>query len=327
MAKAKKTAKKTVKKAAVPAPAAKTAAPAKKGGTLMIVLAALVAFTAIEIYFVVQKTLRQSKRPDFVMSWPSEYKKGLTSLGEYGNFLYAVDSTTTGNVYKTSKTDGKTVKLFTLPELVYGAVEDSKGFVYILDKQNTVHKYTPDNVEIKKIPLADMQSAAWIEVDSKDNFYIADTTTSFITKYDPSFNKVTRFGGRGEGKDKFVNLSKIFAGPNDDLYCVNSLRTYTASMKILDSNGKFKKEWLFKNIKKISSQENMAITKDGFVYVNSFEGSSIYVFDNNGKFMGNFDTDKSKRFLITFPSSITGGKDGLIYISTHDLAVFQQVKY
>lgn len=326
MAKVKKSGKKAVKKI-VSTPAAVAAAAPKKSGLMMVVIAAIVLFTAAEIYIVVQNNIRQSKKPEFVQSWPSEYKKGLTSMGEYGNYLYVVDNTTTGFVYKTDKRDGKLTYLYQLPELVYSAVEDSKGDIYILDKKNTVQVFYANNKPKRKIKLEGMEAAGWMEVDGKDNFYVVDLTNSYITKYDSDFNKVARFGGRGDGSGNFTNAGKVFAGPNDTLYCVNMLDTNKAQIKILDSNGKFKKAWPVKNLKKFSFLENLAVLPDGYVYINSFEGSSIFVFDANGKFMGSFDTDKSKRFLVTYPSSMTGGKNGLLYVATHQLAAFKPIKY
>jgi hypothetical protein len=319
-------AKKSVRKAAAPKPAAKPAAPVKKNGTLFIVLAAIVAVIVLEIYVGVQNTIRQGKRPDYVTAFPNEYKKGLTSLGLYGNFLYGIDNTN-GLVYKTNKSDGKLVKVYQVPEQVYFALEDSRGMIYILDKQNTVQEYSPDDKLVKKIKLEGFQNASWMDVDSKDNFYVVDSFNSTITKFDPSFNKVASFAGKGSGNQNFVNLGKIFVGPGDNLYCLNMIQTYEAHVKILDSNGKFVKEWPIKNMVKFSNLENLAITKDGHIYINSFEGSSIHVFDSNGKYMGSFDTDLKKSFLITYPSSLAGGKDGLLYIPTHDLAVFKTMVY
>jgi len=219
------------------------------------------------------------------------------------------------------------INLYQLPELVYSAVEDSKGCVYILDKRDTVHVFTPDDKPKKKIKLDGIQAACWLEIDSTDNFYVIDCSNSVISKYDPDFNKMASFGGRGEGKNKFKSVGKIFAGPNDDLYCINMLNLNEAQIKILDSNGSFKKAWQVKNMRKFSDLASLAITKDGYVYINAFEDSRINVYDNNGRFMGSFDTDGSKKYLITFPPSIAGGKNGLLYIPTHGLAVFKPIKY
>ena len=248
-------------------------------------------------------------------------------MGEYGNYIYGVDDTTTGNVYKTNKIDGKPVKLFQIPELVYSAVEDSKGEVYILDKQNTVQEFTPENKFKRKIKLDGIQAAAWLEVDPKDNFYIVDSANSVITKFDHDFKPVTHFGGIGEGKTNFTNCGKIYAGPNDTLYCVNMTKADGARVKIMDSRGNFIKEWPVKKMAKFSNLSNLAITRSGFVYINSFEESKVFIFDSNGNFMGSFDTDKNKRFLITYPSSMTGGKNGLLYIATHETAIFRTTAY
>ncbi|HRU38578.1 MAG TPA: NHL repeat-containing protein [Candidatus Goldiibacteriota bacterium] len=298
-----------------------------KNNILMVVLGVFILFTAAEILLVVQKTVRQGKKPEFVTSFPNEFKKGLTSLGEYGNHLYAVDSTTNGFVYKVSKKDGRLVKLYQIPEMVCSAVEDKNGDVYILDKQNTVQVFSSKDEPKKKIPLDGIKGACWLELDMKGNFYVIDCGSSMITKYDQDFNKKASFGGQGEGKAAFKSLGKLFAAPNGDLYCVNMLKLNEAQIKILDANGKFKKAWPVKAMSKFSDLANLAITPDGYVYINAFENSLIYVYDSNGKFMGSFDTDAQKRFLITFPPSIAGGKEGLLYIPTHSLGVFKPIHY
>jgi hypothetical protein len=315
------------KNVAVPVAAPKVVEPVKKPNNMMaIMLAVVIVFVVAEIYFVTVKTIRQSKRPFYVNSWIHNYK-GCTSIGEYGNYIYAIDNTR-GDVYKTDKVSGQLEKILSFPEGVYSALENSKGELYILTKSNEVFLVDGKTYKtIKKIKPEGITDSIWMEIDSKDNFFIVSPTSSTVVKYGPDFNKLLVFGGRGDDKQNLSGIGKVFAGPKDELYVMNSYKPGFMEVKVFDNNGKFLRAWPINNIKKFDALTNMAVAPDGNVYINAYEESKIYVFSGTGKFLGSFDGDKDKRFQIVYAASITGGKNGLIYIHTHKLVVFKTINY
>jgi hypothetical protein len=328
MAKKKAKAVAAKKKAAAPVNrAVKAAETAKKPGSMVMVLLAAVVLVVIgEIYFITMKSIRESKKPFYVNSWPHQYK-GLTSIGEYGNYIYGIDNTR-GDVYKTEKTTGTLEKILNFTEGVSSAVQNSKGDIYILDKTNDVIQVDGKTYKtVKKFKIEDVKDVSWMELDSKDNFFFTSSSSGLISKYSPDLKKVLQFGGRGEGKGAVNSPAKIFAGSNDDMYVMDSFRPGEVQVEVFDDNGKFIKSWPVKNIKKFDSLTNMAIAADGNVYINAYEESKIYVYGPSGKFMSSFDGDKDKRFQIVYAASVTGGKNGLIYVVTHKMAIFKTMTY
>jgi WD40 repeat protein len=300
--------------------------PKKPNNVVMLIVAAVVLMVIGEIYFITAKSIRQSKRPAYVTSWVHKYQ-GCTSIGEYGSYIYAIDNTR-GTVYKTDKNTGIMENVWTYPEGVYSAVENSKGELYILTKTNEV--YLVDNKTyktLKKFNIEQQKDVIWMDVDSKDNLFFACASSGLILKYSPDFKKLLQFGGRGDEKGSLSGLAKVFAGPKDDLYVMNAFKPGAIEVKVFDNNGKFLRAWPVTNIKKFDSLTNMAIASDGNTYINAYEESKIYVFNPAGKYLGSFDGDKDKRSQIIYAASVTGGKNGVIYVHTHNLAAFKTINY
>jgi sugar lactone lactonase YvrE len=328
MAKKKAKAVSTKKKAAAPViPPPKVAEPVKKpNGLVGFLLAAVLLVVVAEVYFITVTSIRQSKRPLYVNSWAHQYK-GLTSVGEYGNFLYGIDNTR-GDVYKTDKNTGVLEKILSFSEGVNSAVADSKDDIFILTKDNQIFKVDGRTYKtVKKFKIGDMKEISWMEIDSKDNLFFSSPSSGLVAKYDPDFKKLLQFGGPSEDKGGISSAAKIFAGPKDDMYVMDAYKPGEIAIKIFDDNGKFIRSWPVKKIKKFDSLTNMAVAADGNVYINSYDESKIYVFGPAGKFLGSFDGDKDKRFQIIYAASITGGKSGLIYVVTHQLVVFKTINY
>jgi hypothetical protein len=167
--------------------------PGKTNKLLQLVLLLFVVFTITEVYFVSMNSIRQSKRPVYVSSFPVLYK-GYTSAGVYGDYLYVNDNSQ-GDVYKTNKLNGVLEKVLSFPEGTFGAVADLAGNIYVLTKTNEVLVVDGKTYKtIEKIKPEGVTRAAWIDIDSKDNFFIVDSSTNEIVKYDHDFKKMLKFG-------------------------------------------------------------------------------------------------------------------------------------
>ena len=325
--KAASAAKRKAKAAATPR--VKTAEAPRKPGKGIFLIAALCVFAllvAAEMYYVSKKSAVRSMRPQFVKSWAKSHK-GVTSIAAYSNHLYMIDNTR-GSVYKYDRQNGTLLKIYEYEEGVYGAAEASGGTLFILHKNNTITRISSGDKVLGKIPLGGIQIAGWIDIDSNDNLFISDKGTGKITKFSPEMEKTAEFGGSGTGKDKFIQLAKVFTAPDDTIYCVNRVERKSMDIKIFTNDGKFKKSWPVKQIQEFSGLENIAVSPSGEVYINSFDASKVFVFDNNGKFLSTFETDTAKRFVITYPASLCGDKkEDLLYVDTHQLGIFNYIKY
>ena len=301
--------------------------PMSRGKVIVIVVLALMLVTIGEIVFVAKKSVRESKKPEFIKAWDKGFMKGATSIENYGDHMYIVDNSR-GDVYKCDKMSGKLLKVFEMgDEGALSAVEAKNGHVYILTKQNTVIHYTPDNNKAEKIPLKGRRNVRWMDVDSDNNFYLVEHGDMKVYKYSDEFEPVLSFGGKGEGGDKFNMIVKLDAGADKNIYCLDNVGVNKYKIRIFGRDGRFKKSWQIKRINKMDGLTDMAITSKGYVYINGVKDSRVFVFNNNGKFMSSFDTDKDRRFVIKFPPCITGGENKRFFVLTHQMAIFRTIDY
>lgn len=306
----------------------KAAEPVKKNNNLVfIVLAIILLITAVETYFVSVTNIRQSKKPVYVTGWDSLYK-GYNASGIYGNYLY-VTELDNGDVYKNDKSNGTLVKMLSFPDGAFRAVADSKDNMYILTKKGDVLEVDGNTYKtIRTIKPSGMQNADWMDIDSKDNFYLASGVTNQIAKYGPDFTKILSFGGPTEDKSSLIGLGKIFIGPEDNIYAMNSFKQGGIEIKIFDNKGKFIRSWPITNIKAFDSLTQAVIVSNGDVYINSYTAGRVYAFTGSGKFLGSFDSDKTGKFqIINGAASLTGGKDGELYIFSHRIDVVKSINY
>ena len=301
--------------------------PGKTNKLLQLVLLLFVVFTITEVYFVSMNSIRQSKRPVYVSSFPVLYK-GYTSAGVYGDYLYVNDNSQ-GDVYKTNKLNGVLEKVLSFPEGTFGAVADLAGNIYVLTKTNEVLVVDGKTYKtIEKIKPEGVTRAAWIDIDSKDNFFIVDSSTNEIVKYDHDFKKMLKFGGQGDATGSLNAVGKIYIGPKDNIYALNTNKPGSMEIKVYDNNGKFMDSWLIQKIKDFNSLTGMAIANDGNVYINSYNENMIFVFCSKGKLLGKFDSDTNKKFkIVNGAVLVVGGKDGLIYVFASQIAVLKTINY
>jgi hypothetical protein len=293
---------------------------------LITFFAVFLAANIVELFVFMGKAMHKQNYPVLATQWAHNYT-GCTSIGEYGGYIYGIDNTR-GDVYINKKDSGQLVTKLNFKEGVYSALEDSAGVIWVLARTGEVLKVDPGNFRtVSRIKPEGSVSASWMDIDSKDNFYIANPSSSVITKYDRNFKKLLAFGGRSEGNDGFFNLGKIFTGPGDEIYCMNYLKTGKLEIKIFASDGKFINAWTVYGIKSFDGLTNMAIAPDGDAYINDSGQSKVFVFNNKGNMLGSFSGTEDKSFSIVYIASITGGKNGLIYVATHDMGVFKTIDY
>jgi WD40 repeat protein len=305
-----------------------TAAPVKKPGVILpLLLAAFIIFTVVEIYVVGRNSILQSKKPVYVNSWAVPYK-GYTSAGVYGDFMYVNDSER-GDIYKSDVNTGNIVKLLTFPEGTYRVIADSKGNMYILTKKNEVIVVDGNTYKVKQTIMPEgIEGAIWIEVDSNDNFFLLSGSTGTIVKYSHDFAKIAAFGGHGSDRSSLNGPGKLFIGPKNEVFVLDTDRPGEMDVKIFDNDGKFISSWKIDKIKSFDALTNLALAPNGDTYINSFKDNKIFAFTSNGKYLGNFDADKDGRFqIINGAVLVVGGNNGTFFIFTHIIAQLKYIAY
>jgi len=201
--------------------------------------------------------------------------------------------------------------------------------MYILTKKDEVLVIDGNTYQtVKTIQPESIIQPFWMVVDSKDNFFLVSSSTSEIFKYDTDFKRILQFGGHGESKGSLNSVGRIFVGPKDNIYVMNTYNPNSMEIKIYDNNGKFLSSWPVTKVKMFDALTSMAIAADGDVYINSYSENRIYVFSSNGKFLGSFDSDKDGKFQIFNGVTLaSGGKNGLLYLFSSKIGVLKTIDY
>jgi|GEM_PF-4823306 hypothetical protein len=293
-----------------------------KKGVFAAILVAFVLFTVVEIFYVARQNAIQNKKPEFVLAWPHSPYNGIAMIRVFGNLLYGTDDVRY-QVFQFDKTTGKMQHMFDLPDGALGTVQKTNGDILILNKGNVISVFSKDYKLIKKVVLTDTRSARRIEIDSKDNIYVGDEVGMKVVKYSPDFVKMMEIGA--SGNNKLTALGKIFVSPKDNLYCMNMKQQGKAAINEYNEKGDLIRSWTIPKVKQITNLCNIGVATDDYIYMNSFEESKVFVFTPAGKFAGTFDTDGARKFVVTYPSSLTSDNQGAIYVLSHELAMFNKI--
>ncbi|MGD0566560.1 MAG: hypothetical protein ABSA34_04420 [Candidatus Goldiibacteriota bacterium] len=293
---------------------------------LAIAVAVLIIISIFEVIPFVSGSFKKVKNPALLYSWTHNYG-GCTSISECGPNIYGIDNTR-GDIYVNEKVAGTFLKKVTIPEGVLTISGDSAGNIFVLDRKNEILKLDPKTFKtVKKTALEGAGNYSWMDIDSKDNFYAANSSTQQIVKFNSSFVKTGAFGGPGGGREGFDYLGKIAAGPGDDIYALNFLKDRKLEIKVFTSDGKYKYNWTADSMKSIDSYSGIAVAPDGDVYLSSMNDAAVYVYSAQGRHLGTFNQDDAKTFTITYIASICGGRNGVIYVATSKMAAFGVINY
>jgi hypothetical protein len=291
------------------------------------VIVVALALTAMEVLFVAKQQVKKGKKPEFVRMWDHHPYTGISFFREFGDSLYGVDDNK-GQVVQFDKITGRVIHLYNQDSGALACIVDSKNNLNILDKANTIYRYNKNFKFTDKILLSGIGAASWIDIDSKGNILVADGQAMTVHKYDPALNPLLVFGKKGGGGGEFQALLKLFVGPDDDIYCLAGVDAVTnKSVSVFGKDGRFKRAWQIRNVNKFSRLDHLAITPDGYVYMNSDATNRIYVYDKNGDPVSNFDTCAANACVISYPGCITGGIGGILYIYTHQIVVVKDIQY
>lgn len=338
--KKRKPAKKTADKKEKQAVAPQKTGLAPGGKAVVITLAVVfVLFAAFEVFngfkipelggapvknTLSTKAVKGVKRPAYVSSLNNMKYTGITSMRVFGDNLYIIDNERK-QIYRFDKNTGEFKHRW---DACSSVVEDSKGRMLILYPDGKVSAFDSAYKEETAGMLTGIPGPWWLEIDAKDNIYAVNSQAQKVFKYGPDLKKIAEIGGPGSGKNQFGGLGKIFVS-GDELYCMDTPpgTPPMRSIKVFDTEGRFKRAWKIKNLKVFSHLMNLAII-DGYVYINSFEESKIAVYNKNGGFMCTFNTDAAGRVMINYPATLCDGRgDGYIYLPAAGISRFVPIRF
>lgn len=299
-------------------------AEAKKPGKKIfaIIFAVALAIIIAEIVIIAMKQKRLNQRPVLVSTWNLQYK-GQSGKPVSGSHMYIID-TGANQVKKYEKISGALKEVFMFDSVPAWAQEDSAGNVFVLLRgpDRIVKMQSKDKFE--QFMSFENGGINNFIINSNGEFAVSDGKTGQITIYNAQAEKVNQFGGMGTGKGNFVRLGRVFIDHKDYYYAFDA--TDTLKVKIFSNKGKFVKEFKVQT-KMHNPMDALAITNDGNIYYNDWNDSVVKVFDNNGKYQGQFNTDKDMKYKIGAPGALSGGPDNLVYVGSYNVAVFEPIKY
>lgn len=164
-----------------------------------------------------------------------------------------------------------------------------------------------------------------IDVDEAGNIYVADATTRFISVYNRDGVYQRKFGGL----DKFDRLTSVTVDKKGEkLYVVDigGVTSQNHRVRVLDAKTG---DMLFDFGKRGSGPgefnlpRDVAIGKDGRLYVVDGGNFRIQVFDQDGKFIKTFGEIGKTLGSFARPKEITIDKDGNVYVIDAAFGNFQ----
>lgn len=292
----------------------------KVSGKVIAAIAAVIILLFAEMAYVAGRQVQLNRKPILVDTWTPQYK-GLNGMVVYGKSLFCMDNDS-NIIQRYDKYNGKLIGIYELEDGITTAAEDTNGNVILLSRTGVLYYYKDSKLKKSVKTIEGIEFPTTFVVDSENNFYFEEPKSLKIYKYSSDLQKLKVFGGLGGEKSKFLSGFKMYVSPNDEIYCLERGKG-TVNVKIFSKDGIFINAFVIKNLKNISGLENLAISKNGDLYINDMNGSQILVYSRNGKNIAKFNLDLAGAFKITYPAAIAGGQDGVFIVSTHKVAVFQ----
>ena len=167
-----------------------------------------------------------------------------------------------------------------------------------------------------------------IFVDGKRNLYVADTGNDRILKFDPRGRFLVGFGGDRDGREKFNRPSGLFVNEGGDIYVAD---TENHRVLKLSPEGEFLESYDrpdFIAEPYFYRPGKIVVDKRGYLYIinASHTGEDVFVFEDEGSFLGYFVKTGRRPTDIYTPANITLDEEGFIYMSQMGAQFGRQIK-
>ncbi len=261
----------------------------------------IIALLGLQVFFAYKKELKMTTGPELI-----EHREEQGTLVA-GKHLYTLEPHKP-EVRKYTKIGGEYVETYKLDDWPKWVAETSEGDTLILERNSEKLKRYREGRLISTIRIGELRTARNFLIDSENNIYIPSPGDNKIYKYSLKGKFITKFPDENE----FRSIFKIFRDIEDNIYALEMGKPY--AIRIYDKKGDFIKKWELP-LDEITGAEAVVVTHDGNVYVNDMKNYSILVFNNDGKKVGEFGEDSSKKYNIGIPGQFSGGIDNKIYVN------------
>ncbi|WP_242831098.1 InlB B-repeat-containing protein [Desulfosporosinus meridiei] len=153
-----------------------------------------------------------------------------------------------------------------------------------------------------------------VAADDSGNFYVADTSSHRILKYDPSGVLLENWGPYGTGAGKFYSPAGVAVDGAGNVYVadtsnhrIQKRNAGTGVWTTWGSSGSGNKQF--------SSPSGVAVDADGNVYVADTFNSRIQKFDSNGNYLTQWGSLGSDEGQLKYPFDLAVSSNGTVYVA------------
>jgi DNA-binding beta-propeller fold protein YncE len=209
----------------------------------------------------------------------------------------------------------------------YGITTDHKGRIYAADTElKTVFVIDREAKTVERregTSRAPMALPVGVAVDAEDRLYVSDAELHSITCFTPGGQPVAHFGTASLGRPGGIALdqhrSRLYvADAKDSRIAVFDIGTFKLITYIgkPSTPGRREKGTLY-------APTNVALDRQGNVYVADTWNYRVQIFDPNGKFLRGFGAQGDRPGEFIRPKGIAVDSEGHIYVADAEFNNFQ----
>ena len=209
----------------------------------------------------------------------------------------------------------------------YGITTDSKGRVYVADTELMV-VFVLDTVAKTVVRLegnsrAPMALPVGVATDSEDRLFVSDAQLHTITCFNPALKLIARFGTSSLGRPGGIAIDR----QRSRLYVTDAKENRiaifdTQKFSLIGYLGKAG-EGKAKEAGTFAGPTNVAVDRNGNIYVADTLNCRIQIFDPAGKFIRILGTQGARPGEFIRPKGIALDSEGHVYVADAEFNNFQ----
>ncbi len=209
----------------------------------------------------------------------------------------------------------------------YGITTDSRGRIYTADTQlKVVFVIDPAAKVVERregTSRAPMVMPAGVAVDSEDRLFVSDAQLHSITCFSPAGEAIARFGMASLGRPGGIAIDNqrnrlYVADAKESRIAVFDTRTFQF-LSFLGTPGKPGKP----EKGSLASPTNLAVDRQGNIYVADTLDYRVEIFDPSGKFVRTFGAQGDRPGEFIRPKGIAVDSEGHVYVADAEFNNFQ----
>jgi DNA-binding beta-propeller fold protein YncE len=209
----------------------------------------------------------------------------------------------------------------------YGITTDRHGRIYAADTElNTVFVIDPDAKTVERregSSRAPMALPVGVAVDSEERLFVSDASLHSVTCYSPSGQPISHFGTNVLGRPGGIAIDR----QRNRLYVADAKNSHIAvfdvgSFTFLQYYGSASKPGRRDN-GAFYAPTNVAVDRDGNIYVADTWNYRVQILDPNGKFVRAFGAQGDRPGEFIRPKGIAVDSGGHVYVADAEFNNFQ----